>query len=125
MPGVQTLVPLMLNLVSQGELSLAHFTALMTEKPKRIYKIKNKGRIELGADADFTLVDLKQTKVIEESWLKSKCPWSPFVGLQVQGWPRGVILNGEMAMWDDEITLPHSGRAMEFEKTFESPPEGL
>ena len=121
MPGVQTLVPLMLNLVSQKEISLPHFTALMTEKPKRIFKIRNKGRIELGADADFTLVDLKQTRVIEESWLQSKCPWSPFVGLQVQGWPRGVILNGHIAMWDDEITRPHSGQAMEFEKVFQGP----
>lgn len=121
MPGVQTLVPLMLNLVSQGELSLPHFTALMTEKPKRIFKIKNKGRIEIGADADFTLVDMEKNRIIEQSWLKSKSPWSPFVGMEVKGWPQGVILNGRLAMWDDEMVLPHAGQAYEFEKSFEVP----
>lgn len=116
MPGVQTLLPLMLDLVSKKEIRLTHMTALMTEKPKRIFGIQNKGRIEKGADADFTLVDMGKKRMIEKSWLQSKSPWSPFEGMEIQGWPQGVILAGRLAMWDDEIVLPHAGEAIEFNK---------
>ncbi len=117
MPGVQTILPLMLNLVSKGEITLAHMTALMTEKPKQIFGIKSKGRIEVGGDADFTLVDLSKKRIIEKEWLQSKSQWSPFVGMEVQGWPQGVILGGRLAMWDDEVILPHAGQPLNFEET--------
>lgn len=117
MPGAQTLLPLMLNLVNQGEISLTHMTALMSEKPRQIFGIQNKGRIVLGGDADFTLVDMTKQRTIDQDWLQSKAGWSPFIGMKVTGWPQGVVLDGRIAMWDEEIVLPHRGRALEFQRS--------
>ncbi len=114
MPGVQTLVPLMLNEVNQGLLSLAHFTALMTESPRRIFGIEKKGRIEIGYDADLTIVDMKKRKIIEKDWLVSKCGWSIFEGRSVQGWVQGSILGGRKALWDDQVLTQHLGLPMNF-----------
>jgi dihydroorotase len=115
MPGVQTLVPLMLNEVNQGLISLSHFTALMTESPRRIFKMRNKGRIAVGFDADLTVVDLKKRKTIEKDWLVSKCGWSIFEGRSVQGWVQGSFINGKKALWDDQVLLQHLGHPISFD----------
>lgn len=115
-PGVQTTVPLMLNFVNQGKLPLTRFVELMAENPKRLWNIKGKGRIEIGADADFTIVDMKQEKVLENKWIKSKCGYTPFDGMKLKGWPKAVILNGEVVLQDDEILKPSQGKALEFIK---------
>ena len=115
MPGVQTLVPLMLNEVNQGLFDLAHFTALMTESPRRLFGIQNKGRIQVGFDADFTIVDMKKRKIIEKNWLVSKCGWSIFEGRSVQGWVQGSIIRGQKALWDDQVLAQHLGHPMSFE----------
>ncbi|MFN8944517.1 MAG: dihydroorotase, partial [Pseudobdellovibrionaceae bacterium] len=114
MPGVQTLVPLMLNEVNQGLCTLAHFTALMTESPRRIFKIQNKGRIQLGYDADLTFVDMKKRKIIEKEWLVSKCGWSVFEGRSVEGWVQGSLIGGKLALWDDQVLAQHLGRPISF-----------
>ncbi len=87
MPGVQTLVPVMLDHVAQGRLSLARFVDLTSAGPARIFGIAGKGRIAVGYDADLTLVDLKARRVIEDAWIASRCGWTPFAGKTVQGWP--------------------------------------
>lgn len=115
-PGVQTTVPLMLNFVNQGKLPLTRFVELMAENPKRLWNIKGKGRIEIGADADFTIVDMKQEKVLENKWIKSKCGYTPFDGMKLKGWPKIVLLNGEVVLQDDEILKPSQGKALEFNK---------
>jgi len=115
MPGVQTLVPVMLNHVNQGRLSLAHFTQLVTENPRRVFGIKNKGRIEIGYDADFTVVDMKKSRVIENSWIASRCGWTPFDGMKVQGWPTHTILRGQVVMENDVVVKPHQGQGVLFE----------
>jgi dihydroorotase len=115
MPGVQTLVPIMLNHVNQGRLSLAHFTQLVTENPRRVFGVKNKGRIEVGFDADFTVVDMKKTRTIENSWIASRCGWTPFDGMKVQGWPTHTILLGEVVMENDTVISPHRGQGVLFE----------
>jgi len=115
MPGVQTLVPIMLNHVNHGRLSLAHFTQLVTENPRRVFGVKNKGRIEVGFDADFTVVDMKKTRTIENSWIASRCGWTPFDGMKVQGWPTHTILLGEVVMENDTVVSPHRGQGVFFE----------
>jgi dihydroorotase len=115
MPGVQTLVPIMLNHVNQGRLSLVHFVQLVTENPRRVFGIKNKGRIEVGFDADFTVVDMKKQRVIENSWIASRCGWTAYDGMKVQGWPTHTILLGEVVMENDVVVSPHRGQGVWFE----------
>lgn len=114
-PGVQTLIPLMLEQVHQGRLSLERFTEMVTENPRRLLGVKNKGRIQVGFDADFTIVDLKKQMTITNDWIVSKSKWTPFDGYKVTGWPVAAFLKGKLAMQDNEIVIPHSGEAVEFE----------
>ena len=113
-PGVQTLVPIMLNHVHEGRLSLERLTEMITENPRRIFDIKNKGRIQVGFDADFTIVDLKKKRTIENSWIASRCGWTPFDGMQVMGWPIYTILHGHIAMAEDQIVATPQGRPIFF-----------
>ena len=115
LPGVQTLIPIMLNEVNKGRMTLERFVQLVTENPRRLFKCKNKGRIEVGFDADFTVIDLKRQQTIEKKWLTSRAGWSPFEGLQVTGWPVMSILKGEVAMRDAQILRPSTGDAVEFD----------
>jgi dihydroorotase len=103
MPGVQTLVPVMLDHVSKGRLSLARFVDLTSAGPQRLFGIAGKGRIAVGYDADLTIVDLKAERVIEEDWIGSKCGWTPFAGEKVKGWPVGTVVRGNIAMWEGEL----------------------
>jgi len=122
MPGVQTLMPVMLDHVNEGRLTLERLVDLTSLGPKRVFGIAGKGRLAVGYDADLTVVDLKKKRVIEDSWIASKCGWTPFAGLKVQGWPTGTIIGGGVAMWEDTITAPASGRPIRFEETLASAP---
>ena len=62
MTGVQTLVPIMLDHVNAGRLTLERFVDMTSAGPKRLFGIASKGRIAVGYDADFTVVDLKRTR---------------------------------------------------------------
>ncbi|TVQ82536.1 MAG: dihydroorotase [Micavibrio sp.] len=114
MPGVQTLVPLMLNHINQGRLSLERFADLVCHNPQRIYGIKGKGRLETGYDADLTIVDMQQKRTLTHSLMKSKCGWTPFDGMEVQGWPVMAVLGGEIAMREDEIIGTPRGKSAAF-----------
>jgi dihydroorotase len=115
-PGVQTLVPIMLNHIHEGRLPLSKFVQLVTENPRRLFKVKNKGRIQVGYDADFTVVDLKKEKIISNKWIASKCGYTPFDGMKVTGWPTHTIIRGKLIMQDDSVVLEHYGAAIEFAK---------
>jgi dihydroorotase len=117
MPGVQTFMPIMLDHVNAGRLTLERLVDLTAHGPKRVFGIAGKGRLAVGYDADLTVVDLKKKRVIEESWIASKCGWTPFAGMTVQGWPMGTIIGGEVVMWEDTITAPASGKPIRFEET--------
>lgn len=103
MPGVQTLVPVMLDHVNAGRLSLARFVDLTSAGPQRIFGIAGKGRIAVGYDADLTIVDLKAERVIDDAWVGSKCGWTPFAGRKVKGWPVGTVVRGRRVMWEGEL----------------------
>jgi dihydroorotase len=115
MPGVQTLVPVMLNHVNAGKLSLERFVDMASTKPAKLFGIKGKGEIRVGNDADFTVVDLKRTKTIRDSWIGSKCGWTPYEGMQVTGWPVGTIIRGRRVMWESDIVTPSQGEVVKFE----------
>jgi len=112
--GVQTLVPIMLDHVSAGRLSLSRLADLMAAGPARVYRAVNKGRISAGYDADFTLVDLRAERTIEESWIVSPCGWTPFAGTRCRGWPVATIIRGLPAMRDDEVLGTPRGRVVAF-----------
>lgn len=112
--GVQTLVPVMLDHVVAGRLSLARLVDLMAAGPARVYGLLGKGRIAAGYDADFTLVDLKARRRIEDSWIVSPCGWTPFAGLTVTGWPVATIVRGIPVMRDDAVLGEPVGRLARF-----------
>ncbi len=117
MTGVQTLVPIMLDHVNQGRLSLQRFVDLTSHGPNRIFGIAGKGRIALGYDADFTIVDLKRRETIQNSWIESRSGWTPYHGKQVTGWPVGTIVRGHKAMWQGEIAKAAQGAAVRFQES--------
>jgi len=114
MPGVQTLVPVMLNHVHEGRLSLRRFVELTSAGPQRVFGIVNKGRIAEGYDADFTLVDLKRTETIRAEDTASKCGWTPYDGETVTGWPVRTIVRGQTIMADGEIVRKGAGKPVKF-----------
>lgn len=114
MPGVQTLVPVMLTAVNAGKLSLERFVDLTSHGPGRIFGIAGKGRIAEGYDADFTIVDMKRRETIRNGWIESRCKWTPYDGMTVTGWPVGTIIRGRRVMWQGEIIAPAHGQPIRF-----------
>ena len=114
MTGVQTLVPLMLDHVNAGRLTLARFVDLTSAGPNRLFGIARKGRIALGYDADFTVVDLKRRETITNAKVGSRAGWTPYDGVTVTGWPVGTFVRGQRVMWEGEIVTPGRGEAIRF-----------
>jgi dihydroorotase len=117
MTGVQTLVPLMLDHVNAGRLSLQRFVDLSSAGPARLYDIACKGRIAAGYDADFTIVDLKRSETITNTWIASRAGWTPYDGLRVTGWPVGTFVRGRKVMWHGELVTPSQGEPVRFLET--------
>jgi dihydroorotase len=118
MTGVQTLVPIMLDHVNAGRLSLQRFVDLTSHGPQRLFGIRNKGRIAVGYDADLTIVDMKRTATISNAWIESRCAWTPYDGVKVTGWPVGTFVRGRKVMWEGEITGPARGEPVGFLEGF-------
>ena len=114
MPGVQTLVPIMLDHVNAGRLSLSRFVALTSAGPRRLFALQTKGLLAPGYDADITLVDMGARHRIDDAFMASRCGWTPFHGRTVQGWPVGVFLRGRRVMWDREILSSPIGEMVTF-----------
>jgi dihydroorotase len=117
MPGVQTLLPLLLDHLAAGRLTLERLVDLTSAGAQRIYGIAGKGRIALGYDADLTLVDLEARREITADWLKSKCGWSPFEGMTVTGWPIATVIRGRVVMRDGALLGEPAGRPVRFVET--------
>ncbi len=117
MPGVQTLVPVMLTHVNEGRLSLARFVDLSSAGPQRVFGIEGKGRIALGYDADLTLVDMKARRTIRAEDQATRCGWTPFDGFEAKGWPMATIIRGIVVMSDGEVIAPSIGAPLRFLET--------
>ena len=122
MPGVQTLVPVMLTHVNEGRLSLQRFVDLTSHGPNRIFGIAEKGRIALGFDADLTLVDLKARRVIRNEDQATRAGWTPFDGFEAKGWPMATIIRGNVVLQDGELVTPSIGEPMRFLETLQANP---
>lgn len=117
MPGVQTLLPVMITLaLRDGLLDLPTLARMTSQRPAEIYGIKDKGQIAPGFHADLALVDLEAEWTVDESWLQSKCGWSPYTGERLLGKPIHTLLRGRIAMRDGERVGVAGGRVVEFER---------
>jgi len=115
MPGVQTLLPLLLNHVVEGRTTLQRVIELTSAGAQRIFGIVGKGRIAVGYDADFSIVDLKKRWTITDEWLASRCGWSPFTDMELTGKPIGTIVRGNRVMWDGALANAAVGEPIRFE----------
>lgn len=114
MTGVQTLVPIMLDHVNAGRMSLERFVDMTSHGPNRLFGIASKGRIAVGYDADLTIVDLKRRQTITNDWVASRVGWTPYDGVEVTGWPVGTVLRGQCVMWEGDLVSPSTGQPMRF-----------
>ncbi len=117
MTGVQTLVPIMLDHVNAGRLSLLRFVDLTSAGPARLFGMAAKGRIAVGYDGDITIVDMKRRETITDKWIASRVGWTPYNGVSVTGWPVGTIVRGNKVMWDGVLTKPAHGERVRFVET--------
>jgi dihydroorotase len=117
MPGVQTLVPVMLTHVAEGRLSLERFVDLTSHGPNRVFGVAGKGRLAEGFDADLTIVDLKARRTITHEAMANRSGWTPFDGLEAKGWPMATIIRGRVVMRDDEVVAEGTGAPVRFLET--------
>ncbi len=114
MPGVQTLVPVMLDHVAAGRLSLERFVDMTSAGPARLFGIAGKGRLAVGFDADLTIVDLRRSETISNQWSASRAGWTPYAGLTVRGWPVGTLVRGNVVVWGGAIVAKPVGEPVRF-----------
>jgi dihydroorotase len=114
MTGVQTLVPIMLDHVNAGRMTLLRLVDLTSAGPARLFGVAAKGRIAVGYDADLTVVDMKRRETIRNDWIASRCGWTPYDGREVLGWPVGTFVRGARVMWQGELTTPATGAPVRF-----------
>jgi dihydroorotase len=117
MTGVQTLVPIMLDHVNAGRLTLLRLVDLTSAGPARLFGIAAKGRIAIGYDADVTVVDLRRRETITDKWIASRAGWTPYDGIAVTGWPIGTLVRGRKVMWEGSLAQPAQGERVRFLET--------
>jgi dihydroorotase len=120
MPGVQTLLPLLLDHMAAGRLSLERLVDLTSAGAVRLFGLVGKGRIAVGFDADYSVVDLSARWTVTGDWLASRCGWSPFEGDTLTGRPVGTVIRGRRVMWDAELLGAADGQPLRFAETLRS-----
>ena len=95
-PGIETAMPLMLDAVNKGRLSLAKLVEMYSTKPAEIFNIANKGKIAVGYDADIIVVDMDKSYTLKNEEVVSRCGWTPFDGREVKGRVETTIVNGNV-----------------------------
>lgn len=117
MPGVQTLLPVMLTHVAHGRLTLERLVDLTSHGPQRVFGVAGKGRVAEGYDADLTIVDLQARRTLRHEDMATRSGWTPFDGFEAHGWPKATVIRGRVVMRDDEIILQHGGEPVRFQET--------
>ncbi len=114
MPGVQTLLPVMLDHCARGHLSIHDVVRLTSINPARLFSIADKGHIKPGFDADLAIVDLDMKHRIDDTEMASRCGWTAFHGMEVTGWPVATILRGRIAMRNGILQGTPGGSPLSF-----------
>ncbi len=103
-PGLETFLPLLLNGVNEGWLTLERLSAVTSENPARLYGIyPRKGTLQPGADGDLVIIDMKKKMMIRNEDQITACGWTPYDGKMVQGWPVMSFIRGRKVMFDDSV----------------------
>lgn len=116
MPGVQTILPVLLTFVAQGRLDMPTLVRMLCERPAELYGIRGKGRLQEGMDADITIVDPNRRYAFERAMAKSRSGWSPYEGEQFTGAVEHVVLHGRIALREGEVVAHNLGRMLEFDR---------
>ncbi|MBU1018531.1 MAG: dihydroorotase [Patescibacteria group bacterium] len=111
-PGLETLLPLMLDSVNHGEISLERCVEVLCSRPAEIFGLSRKGRLEIGCDADVVVVDMEREENVGEKGYQSKCGWSPYDGWRLKGWPVLTVVNGEVVMKGGAVEEKFVGEAV-------------
>ena len=114
MPGVQTIFLLMLKHYREGKIKLERVINLLSEKPCKIFGIKNRGYIKEGFFADLTIMNMNKEFTITNNWIASNCKWTPFDGWKVKATPFGTIVNGNVSVWNEILTDTKFGKPLQF-----------
>ncbi len=114
MPGVQTIFLLMLKHYREGKIKLERVINLLSEKPCKIFGIKNRGYIKEGYFADLTIMNMNKEFTITNNWIASNCKWTPFDGWKVKATPFGTIVNGNISVWNEILTDTKFGKPLQF-----------
>jgi|MDTC01.1.fsa_nt_gb dihydroorotase len=114
MPGVQTILPIMLNHINNKKLDLEKLIKLMCENPCKIFGIHNKGYIKEGFDADLTIIDMNKEQTIKNEMMASKCGWTPFHDMTIKGFPIATIVNGKIIMFNGKVLTEGFGKPLDF-----------
>jgi dihydroorotase len=101
-PGVETMIPMMLSLVKRGRFSLERLVAVSSSRPAELFRL-NKGQIQPGRDADIMVVDMRKETEIRAKHLHSRCGWTPYVGMPAV-FPRYTFVRGKVVIEDWELT---------------------
>ena len=119
MPGVETLLPVMLNRVNQGLCTLSDLARWMCAGPARLYGMVGKGKIEVGYDADLVLIDMKKERTVRNGELQTKVNWSPYDGWTLKGVPVMTLVRGEFAHREGKFREPGWGRPIRYDAPWE------
>ena len=114
MPGVQTMLPVVLDFVSKGELKLLHAVKMLSKSPANLFGLKERGAIAEGQWADLAIVDLQKEFLVDTDWLQSRCGWSPFEGKILKGKVIHTLVNGQFAVRDSLLGTAGLGKLCEF-----------
>ena len=109
--GVETMVPMMLDAVNEGRITLDEMVALLSENPAKQFGLyPRKGVIAVGADADLTIVDMDKEKVLRQEDLHSVNKVTPFNGFKVKGVPVMTVVRGKLVAKDGELVSEKNGQ---------------
>ena len=114
MPGVQTILPIMLDHVYKGKLSIIKLSKMLSTTPAKIYGLKRKGEIKVSNDADLSIVDLNAQYMIKNEDMATKCGWTPFNKKITHGRPHLTIIRGNIVMREGKILGKPIGKPVEF-----------
>ena len=115
MPGVQTLLPLLVHHMNEGRFSLQRLVELTSYNARRLFALRDKGMAQTGLHADFTFIDVAGKHHITEDWLASRCGWSPFTDMHLKGKVIGTMVRGKTVMWEGALSTPATGETIKFD----------
>lgn len=116
MPGVETALAVMLDAAHKGRCTVEDVVRWMTLGPARCYRIAGKGALVTGYDGDVALVDLAQTRAVDDRPIRTRVGWSPYEGLPLTGWPVATFVRGRAVYRDGELIESGAGSKLRFER---------